>query len=396
MEDKFQKKYRKILVRVFLVGLMLLAGMTYLEKQQEAIPDRISVFAGETYSFDDNGTQAFSGKELGNYEVNYKLFGWFPIKNVSVNVVERQMVIPCGIPVGIYVETDGVLVIGSEEVTKTDGSKENPVRDVLRKGDYITSIDGKQVNRKAVLTKAVEESGGKPMILGVRRKNEEFEVSVKPVEYMPGKYQLGIWVRDNTQGIGTITYMTKEGCFGALGHGISDIDTGSLLETNRGLLYETDIMTVVKGQKGKPGELVGYIDYQAQHVQGRIDSNTTKGIYGVANKALQEKATAQPVQVCLKQDIQTGAATILACIDEQIKEYQVEIEGVHLSEKEENKGIELKVTDQELLEKTGGIVQGLSGAPILQNGKIVGAVTHVLVNDPTRGYGIFIENMLEH
>ncbi len=396
MDAKVQKVYRKTLIGVLIISLVVLAGMMYLEKRQQAIPDRISVFAGETYAFDETGEQAFSNENLGNYEVDYKLFGLFPIKTVSVDVVEREVVIPCGIPAGIYVETEGILVVGNEEVTKTDGSKVNPTETIIKKGDYITSVNGEEVNRKAELMEVVDACGGEQLVLGVRRNEEEFEVAVQPVECAVGEYKLGVWVRDNTQGIGTITYITPEGNFGALGHGISDMDTKSLMETSRGLLYDTEIMTVIKGQEGKPGELVGYIDYQAENVQGRIDKNTSEGIYGVVNDDLETEATAQPVQICLKQDVEVGPATIQTCIGDDVKEYDVEIEAVNLSEKDGNKGIILKVTDKELLSETGGIVQGMSGAPILQNGKIVGAVTHVFVENPTMGYGIFIEEMIEN
>lgn len=395
MDTNVQKVYRKTLIGMLIVSLVVLAGMIYLERRQQAIPDRLSVFAGETYSFDESGVQAFSNDNLGNYEVDYKLFGLFPIKTVSVEVVEREVVIPCGIPAGIYVETEGILVVGHEEVTKADNSKVNPTETIIKKGDYITSVNGQKINRKADLMEAVETCNGKQLVLGIRRNEEEFEVAVQPVECGAEQYKLGVWVRDNTQGIGTITYITPEGKFGALGHGISDMDTKSLMETSRGLLYDTKIMTVIKGQEGKPGELVGYIDYQAENVQGRIDKNTSEGIYGVVNDELETEATAQPVQISLKQDIEVGAATIQTCIADEVKEYDVEIQAVNLSEKDENKGIILKVTDEELLSKTGGIVQGMSGAPILQNGKIIGAVTHVFVEDPTMGYGIFIEEMLK-
>lgn len=390
-----QKVYRKTLIGILSFSLVVLASVLYLEIRQQEIPDKVSVFAGETYSFDESGQQAFSNENIGNYEVDYKLFGLFPIKTVSVDVVERQVVIPCGIPAGIYVETEGILVVGHEEVTTADGSKVNPTETIVKKGDYITSVNGEEVNRKADLMEAVEASGGEQMVLGIRRNEEEFEVAVQPVECAAKEYKLGVWVRDNTQGIGTITYITPEGNFGALGHGISDMDTKELLDTSRGLLYDTKIMTVIKGQEGKPGELVGYIDYQAENVQGRIDKNTSEGIYGVVNDELEAEATAQHVQVCLKQDIEVGPATIQTCIADEVKEYDVEIEAVNLSEKEENKGLILKVTDKELLSETGGIVQGMSGAPILQNGKIIGAVTHVFVEDPTMGYGIFIEEMLK-
>ena len=233
------------------------------------------------------------------------------------------------------------------------------------------------------------------MVLDIRRNEEVFQVKVQPVQTGLGEYKLGVWVRDNTQGIGMLTYITSDGQFGALGHGISDADTASLMDTSRGLLYDTKIMTVIKGEDGAPGELVGYIDYHAKNLWGRIDKNSEEGIFGVVNEQLKREATARPVPICLKQDIKTGPATILTSIEGEVKEYDAEILSVNLSEKDKNKGMVLQVKDRDLLQKTGGIVQGMSGSPILQDGKIVGAVTHVFVKDPAKGYGVFIENMLQ-
>ncbi len=395
-----QKRYRRVLLGVLAVSVALLAGLLYVEKKGNDIPDEISVFAGETLSegydvLTEGAEPAFENREPGSYQVDYKLFGLLPLKTVSVDVVQRQVVIPCGEPAGIYVETDGVLVIDTGEITGKDGLQKNPAGAIIRKGDYITSVNGEKIGRKADLIEAVAQSGGKELILGIRRNGEEFQVRVFPAEVSPGEYKLGIWIRDNTQGIGIVTYVTPDGRFGALGHGISDTDTESLLETSRGLLYDTNILSVIKGQEGDPGELVGYIDYHASHVRGRIDDNTSEGIFGAANETMMQEVSAQPMQICLKQDIQTGPATILTSIDGEVAEYNVEIESVNLSDKDENKGMIIRVTDEKLLEKTGGIVQGMSGSPIMQNGKVVGAVTHVFVKDSAKGFGIFIENMLK-
>ena len=193
-----------------------------------------------------------------------------------------------------------------------------------------------------------------------------------------------------------MTYIDADGEFGALGHGINDVDTSGLMKINRGTLYETSIVDIKKGVRGDPGEMTGMIIYSNDRILGEITENSNRGIFGNCNPKALSMEKESPVPIGLKQEIKLGKAQILCTIDEEPVYYDVEITEVHLNHDSVNRGIELKVTDQKLLELTGGIVQGMSGAPIIQNGKFVGAVTHVLVNDPTRGYGIFIENMLEH
>ena len=193
-----------------------------------------------------------------------------------------------------------------------------------------------------------------------------------------------------------MTYIDSRGNFGALGHGINDVDTSTLLDTNDGTLYETEIVSIRKGENGTPGEMTGMIMYTDSRILGDITENTERGLFGVCNQKAMGMATANPLPIAFKQEIQEGYAQIISTVDGTTQYYDIEITGVRLDNNNINRGIELTITDPELLEITGGIVQGMSGSPIVQNGRIVGAVTHVLVNDPTRGYGIFIENMLEH
>lgn len=315
-------------------------------------------------------------------------------KTVSVDAMEGSRVIPCGIPMGIYVETDGVLVVGCDSKACADPSFGVSPHQILKKGDYITAVNGAPIRRKSELVSAVEQSGGNDLILDVRRNQETFQVKLRPILTAGNTYRLGVWVRDNTQGIGMVTFLTADGHFGALGHGISDVDTGALMEVSRGLLYNTTILSIVKGQEQSPGELVGCIDYHRQNVRGVIEANCDEGIFGTASEAMTQTVHAQPVQICPKNEVRCGPATILTSIDGTLSEYAVEIESINRSGKEGNKGIVLCVTDERLLAKTGGIVQGMSGSPILQDGRIIGAVTHVFVKDSTKGFGIFIENML--
>ena len=210
-----------------------------------------------------------------------------------------------------------------------------------------------------------------------------------------GNYRLGIWVRDNVQGLGTITFLTKNNRFAALGHGIHDIDTSTLLTIKRGTLYRTSIQKVQKGSKGNPGTMEGIIVYNRFHQLGVIEKNTDAGIYGELNSDRSWIGEEVPIQVAKKEEIKTGEARIRCYIDSEVKEYTICITQIDKESDQVNKGMVIQVTDTELLEKTGGIIQGMSGSPIIQNGKLIGAVTHVFVQDSTKGYGIFIENMLK-
>ncbi len=332
-----------------------------------------------------------SSDSLGEYEVQLKLFGLFPIKEISLEIIEELEVIPGGDVIGLQVETEGILVLGTGAVTLADGSSAEPAKGLLRSGDYIVGINGKLgITRQEF----IDSIGVEPMRLAVKRNGELIEVELQPVKDYSGKYKLGAWIRTDAQGIGTITYVTSNGKFGALGHGITDIDTGLIMDIDTGKLYDAEVLSVVKGKNGTPGELIGIIRQSGISLIGEITENCSKGIYGQMKLGMVD--TSEVVPVALKQDIELGAATILCQVDSQVREYEIEIERIELGRTNDNKGLVIKITDEELLKKTGGIVQGMSGSPILQNGKLIGAVTHVLVNDPTRGYGIFIENMLEH
>lgn len=329
-------------------------------------------------------------------DVSYSLFGKIPLKTVSVSVVPRKKVYAGGSPIGIYMETDGVLVVETGTIITEEGKKCCPAENIVKSGDYIQAVNGEAVDTKEELIACIGKCGGKDVVLDVERDGEDISLRLHPVLDKEGEYKAGIWVRSDTQGIGTLTYVDQEGNFGALGHGISDIDTGELLNISDGILYDAEVVSIVKGVQGTPGELSGIIHYSEGYRIGEIDQNQENGIYGtvVAFPSMVEDKTLY--EVAHKQEVKQGAATILSTVDGTCEEYEVEIKEIRLNGSDVNKGMILEVTDSRLLELTGGIVQGMSGSPIIQNGRIVGAVTHVLVNDPTRGYGIFIENMLEH
>lgn len=328
------------------------------------------------------------------YLMNVKLFGFLPFKQVAIQVVEARELTPMGVPVGIYVKTDGILVIGVGDFIGQNGVGCSPSRYILSSGDYIRKVNGEDVTEKDDFMKRVEASGGREMVLTVERNGELIEQRVTPMKDQNGVYKIGAWIRDNSQGVGTMTYMDSEGNFGALGHGITDVDTSILMDMEDGTLYQTQIVSVRKGAIGNPGEMTGMIVYADNRILGDITENSVRGIFGKCNEKAKDLVSEKPLPIGFKQEIEVGPAQILCTVNDTAEYYDVEITAVHLDHDNVNRGIELKVTDPELLRITGGIIQGMSGSPIIQNGKFIGAVTHVLVQDPTRGYGIFIEEML--
>ena len=313
----------------------------------------------------------------------------------STNSIDSEMVIPGGVPIGIYMEMDGVLVLATECLECVDGNEYEPAKNLVKSGDYIVGMNGEKISSKKELVRAVSKLESSDVILQLRRDEEYIDVRMQSVEVEKEKYKLGIWVKDNIQGLGTLTYVTTNKKYGALGHGIHDSDTEELLDIVDGTLYETNIVGVKKGAKGEPGGLEGVIIYNDYNVVGCIEENTENGIYGTVDDVERLLKNVEPVAVCSKDDIKVGAATIFCTIDGERKEYDIKIKNIDYYTGNVNKGIIIEIVDEELLEQTGGIVQGMSGSPIIQNEKIVGAVTHVLVNDPTRGYGIFVEDMLK-
>ena len=332
---------------------------------------------------------------VDDVQMQVKLFGILPFKQVGIRIIEDRELIPVGVPIGIYVKTNGVLVVGTGEFTAMGGAKVSPAEHILKSGDYVMKLNGTAVTDKDDLIQKIENGSGEEQVLTIRRNEDCFDVKVRPAQDQTGKYKIGVWVRDNAQGVGTMTYIDSNGNFGALGHGINDTDTSTLMEMNDGTLYQTEIISIRKGTAGQPGEMTGMIVYSDDRILGDITSNSTRGIFGKCNSKAMELGTEDALPIGLKQEIEKGPAKILCTVDGTPKYYDIEITEIHLDHDNVNRGIELRVTDQELLSVTGGIVQGMSGAPIIQKGRLIGAVTHVLVQDSTRGYGIFIENMLE-
>ena len=399
MQEK-HKKYRKFLWYA-LVGTLLSLFILIYETMKDHIPDEIFVYADEETDWETffqepliSYDETVEVSQNGSYQIRCKWLGVLPLKTIKVHTVEKQEVLVSGSPVGIYMETKGVLVIDSGEITDREGIRRTPAEHIIQSGDYICEIDGKVLTGKRQLMQLVRENQGEPMELQVIRHQETIKLEMTPVETEDGSYKLGIWVRDNIQGIGTLTYVEPNGTFGALGHGISDADTGERLEISDGDLYRADILSIRKGTAGTPGELRGVINYREENRIGTICGNSQYGIRGQMEPGKYTESM-KKIPTGLKQEIQTGKAEIRCDIGDGIREYQCEILEIDSNARDTNKCFVLRITDDDLLSRTGGIVQGMSGSPVLQNGKLIGAITHVFVNDPTKGYGIFIENMME-
>lgn len=302
------------------------------------------------------------------------------------------MLYPGGMPFGVKFITEGVLVVGFCDV-KNQNSISNPSIDAgLRQGDVILKIDGQTVSAAAELLNIIEKSGGKALSLVCSRDGKEYTTRLTPAySGDEGCYKGGIYVKDSGAGIGTVTFIVPESNeFAGLGHGICDSNTGELIPMQRGSVVNVTINGVVKGLPGTPGEVKGYF---SSGKTGSLLGNTECGVYGVL-VSLPSNVPSSPLPIGRRNELKEGKAHIFCTLDEgKPQQYEIEIRDIH-RDSTSNKCFTVKVTDKALIDKSGGIIQGMSGSPIIQNGKLVGAVTHVLINDPTQGYGIFIENML--
>lgn len=330
--------------------------------------------------------------ELGKIDFDLSFFNVFKLKEINVNVISKTKVIPMGNAIGMKLYTDGVLVVGMSEI---EGKKpyENSG---IKEGDRIVQIDKKAIDNTEDLMEAVNRCNGKEISVKYIRDNTTITTSIKPIKNSGNQYKIGLWVRDAAAGVGTLTfYEPDSGMFGTLGHGILDVDTSELIKIANGELVTTNILNITKGKKGDPGEIRGTIE--SGHTIGNIDKNTSFGVFGTLNKTpyinIQNN---DEIEVALREEIKTEDAQIICELENGKKEkYNIKIQKVFLSNNKDNKSMLIKITDEKLLEKTGGIIQGMSGAPIIQNGKFIGAVTHVLVNDPTMGYGVFADIMIK-
>lgn len=331
--------------------------------------------------------------EAGSIDMKVNLFNSIDIANITVNVIPKTTVIPLGNAIGLKLYTEGILVVGMSEI---EGIK--PYESTgIEEGDRIISINNKKIANTEELVQTVNSSQGKEIQIKYIKEKSEKEIitNIMPVKTKDNEYKLGLWVRDAAAGVGTATfYEPSTGNFALLGHGITDIDTGNLVTIANGELVTTNIVSITKGEKGNPGEIRGSIEQSKK--LGNIYKNTSFGVFGKTTNKSNLQITEKEMEVLARNEIKIGKAKIICELEQGNKKYyEIEIQKIYSSNNKDNKSMLIKVTDKELLEKTGGIIQGMSGSPIIQNGKFVGAVTHVLVNDPTTGYAVFADMMLK-
>lgn len=326
--------------------------------------------------------------------VSLKLFGVIPIKDVKVTNIDRPLLVPGGTPFGIKMLTKGVVVIGLADIDGKNGAISPSKEAGLKVGDIILSVDGEIVESNQDIARVIEKTDGKTVDIVLQRDEREIELEISPVFSTAGQcYKAGIWVRDSSAGIGTVTYFDPAtSAFGSLGHPVCDVDTGEILPLDTGEVVPVAIGDVIKAQSGVPGELSG--SFISESPIGMLMKNTQTGLFGTLNFC---PSAYDQIPMALRQEVKIGPATIYTTISGTTPcEYNILIEKIDLNDDTITKNIVIKVTDPKLLAATGGIVQGMSGSPIIQNGKLIGAVTHVFVKDPTKGYGIFCENMYKY
>ena len=403
----YKKFFRKMLILIFLCIIYIYVLVI------EGIPEKITIFEGEDISLktffgitldaeeDVLTVSADTGQKtintVGNEKVSVSLFDRLFIKNVDVSVLPRTTVIPVGNIAGVKLYTNGVLVVGMSEIEGEDSKTYKPYENSgIEEGDTIVKVNDTIIYSTDDLVENINLSNGENVKIQYIHEEETKECSITPVKTNEDEYKLGLWVRDSAAGVGTVTfYEPSTQRFGALGHGIADIDTGDLLNISSGEFVTAKILNIKKGEDGNPGKIQGTVE--EQDTIGEITKNTEFGIYGkiedISNLNID---MTKEMEVAMRDEIQTGKAMILCSLDNQtVKEYEIEITKIYKENNYNNKSMEIKVTDEELIEKTGGIIQGMSGSPIIQNGKFIGAVTHVFVDSATEGYAVFGDLMLK-
>ena len=358
-----------------------------------SFPEALSVTSSGDETLAEAGAVTVVARNAGTSEMLLSFFG-IPLRRVEVQVDADKRLIPGGMALGVAMRTDGVLVVGLSDAAQGVC----PAREAgLMPGDVITTVDGSPVTTADALTEMVNAAGARALSVGYTREGQSRLTTITPyTDAATGAVRLGAWVRDSTAGVGTLSFYDPEtGRYAALGHAITDGDTGAVLTVSEGQVLRASIVAVQRGKSGAPGELKGSF-LRERETLGDIRRNTILGVYGTLEEPAANPLYPNGLPIGLRDAVHTGAATILSTVDgEGVKEYAVEIVRVNPQSAPAPKSMVIRVTDERLLEKTGGIVQGMSGSPIIQDGRIVGAVTHVFVSDPTQGYGLYLDWMLQ-
>lgn len=423
---RWDKKIRRPLMGIFIIILILAFCSSPQFRHIYSLPDNIRIMEGETASFSVNfpltvqvshapsGIVNLKSEELdyfftrpvslqslglGNAVVDFKLFGFIPVKTVQVDVVSPISVIPGGHSIGVVLHSQGVIIVGISPVLNNKGQYVTPAKDAgINVGDVILSINGINVQSDTQVAEIIDKSGKNDEVLKlqIKRGDSKQTITANPVLCNETKrYRIGLFIRDSAAGVGTLTFyepISKN--YGALGHVITDSDTNQPIDCEQGKIVLATVSGIQHGKRGQPGEKIGVFIEEDQTL-GNIKKNTQFGIYGEMIGNLKNDVMPVALPVASMSQVEIGPASMLTVVDGQaIESFELEIQKINFQEYPEGKGLVIKVTDPRLIEKTGGIVQGMSGSPIIQNGKIVGAVTHVFVHDPTKGYGCFMDWML--
>jgi len=351
----------------------------------------------ENYNSNDYGAFVTSKFNKNNSTVDYFLFNAIKLKTVNANIIDKKQVYLGGDAFGFIYKGNGVLVIGKNVITTDSELLDNLKNGELQAGDIICSINGENVKTGLKISEVLNEEKNLGSTVEVKaiRKNKEFTTKIKPAyDVLTKKYKLGVWVKDSMSGIGTLTYIEPDTLrFGALGHALADSSTNTVLGVDTGNIYDCDILGIKRASRGIPGELKGVL--HSSKAQGKVDKNCDSGIFGNFNETFSIGEDRELIDIGTRDTVKPGAAQIYTCLDgKNIRPYDIEIIKTSYQSASNQKNLVFKVTDKRLIEETGGIVQGMSGSPIVQNGKLIGAVTHVFINDATKGFGVFIENML--
>ena len=393
--------------RYFFIITILIIILLYVTNITQ-IPSRIFLMSGEkiqlkklagiTLTKSQNEIQeTWQDKNLDTSKMDVKIFGTLKVKEVSVTTYPKIKVIPTGNLIGLKLYTNGVLVIGTTEIKSINNEIEKPYELAnIKEGDIILELDNQEVDSSKTLQNIINSSKGKELEIKYTRHGEIYTAKIQPTQTSSDEYKLGLWVRDSASGVGTMAFYEPETKkFAALGHGISDSDTGELLDVQTGEIVNSKIVNITKGQKGFPGEIKGSISKQTSI--GNVNKNTNFGIFGTVNGTIStlEKYSAG-IEIALREEIQEGEAAILTTLEDgKTEEYNIRINSINIDNNANNKSMQIEITDERLINKTGGIICGMSGSPIIQNNKLVGALTNVLVSDPKIGYGVFADIMIK-
>lgn len=394
----------KRIFRAFSTALAALSlfAMGFCAYAAQTTPDEISICPDGVYSFGGKSAYSLSFPESAEADctsdslstkAEMKLFGILPVKSVDVHLSDRQIVTLGGKPFGIRLYTDGLVVSKTSAVPVENGTADPSAKAGIRCGDIILEADGEPLKTNEQLTQICENSKGSPILLRCRRNGDYFSTTIFPEKDVQiGHYRLGLWVRDSCAGIGTITFTDENTkSFAGLGHGIYDGDSGSLMPLSDGDIVPADIISADKSTGGSPGSLCGC--FTSGEPLGRLKANSECGLYGTFS----DFSDGDKIEIAFRQEVTKGKAKILSTVKGSEPEYyDVEIEDISYDNSSPSKNMVIRITDKRLIQKTGGIVRGMSGSPIIQGGRLVGALTHVFIDDPVHGYAVFAENMADY